>query len=249
VTKRNIEVDGPGPISRVVGRSLDWLEDTDERVELIFVLSTRIFWNLVAVVLGLIPNLLSLSRIVGTAWILVDSMQHGISLRHLVWAAVLGSTDWMDGKLARWLHIDGGFGAIFDPICDKGYVILLVLAAALDLNKPYVTGVGISMLFAETIIGVQALFQKFGRYKFTAEVAMDGKKGIAFRMLACGLAFMSAVFPGSHDFLLVMAAISATTGMGFGIVAFMNYRWQYTAHKNSVLLVSGHEVVPPPPAH
>jgi cardiolipin synthase len=65
-----------------------------------------------------VPNLLTLSRLV-----LVPVVLRAIWTREfgwaLLWCAIAGSTDALDGFLARRLHARSRFGEYLDPIADK----------------------------------------------------------------------------------------------------------------------------------
>ncbi len=75
-----------------------------------------------------IPNLLSIIRLAGVPlflWLLLGPKEDG-------WAIVVlcasGVTDWLDGKLARWLNQMSRFGALLDPLADRLYTLATVVA-------------------------------------------------------------------------------------------------------------------------
>lgn len=65
-----------------------------------------------------IPNLLSFARLAVLPIIYVDLVA-GRHLRALVLLAVFGSTDWLDGYLARRLDQTSRLGILLDPISDR----------------------------------------------------------------------------------------------------------------------------------
>lgn len=72
-----------------------------------------------------VPNALSLARLLLIPvfiWLLLVEESAG-------WAFVVlfvsGVTDWLDGKLARWLGQSSRLGALLDPAADRLYVIVI----------------------------------------------------------------------------------------------------------------------------
>ena len=72
-----------------------------------------------------VPNALSLLRLLMIPlfiWLLLVEQSAG-------WAFVVlfvsGVTDWLDGKLARWLGQSSKLGALLDPAADRLYVIII----------------------------------------------------------------------------------------------------------------------------
>jgi cardiolipin synthase (CMP-forming) len=77
-----------------------------------------------------VPNLLSLLRLAGVPlflWLVLVARADGYAVLVL---AVSGITDWLDGKIARWLNQYSRIGELLDPTVDRLY-ILAALAAFL----------------------------------------------------------------------------------------------------------------------
>jgi len=75
-----------------------------------------------------IPNALSVLRLAGVPlflWLLLGPQEDG-------WAIVVfivsGITDWLDGKIARWLNQMSKFGAMLDPLADRLYTLAAMIA-------------------------------------------------------------------------------------------------------------------------
>ena len=73
-----------------------------------------------------VPNLLSLLRLAGVPlflWLLLGPKADG-------WAIVVltasGVTDWLDGKLARWLNQMSRLGPLLDPAADRLYTLATI---------------------------------------------------------------------------------------------------------------------------
>jgi cardiolipin synthase len=77
------------------------------------------------------PNALSVLRLFGVPlflWLLLGPHADGWALVILM---VSGFTDWLDGKLARWLDQGSRLGALLDPAADRLYIVAALVALAL----------------------------------------------------------------------------------------------------------------------
>ena len=78
-----------------------------------------------------LPNVLSVLRLLGVPlflWLLLGPEADGWALAVLI---VSGFTDWLDGKLARWLDQGSRLGALLDPAADRLYIVAALIALAL----------------------------------------------------------------------------------------------------------------------
>jgi CDP-diacylglycerol--glycerol-3-phosphate 3-phosphatidyltransferase len=78
-----------------------------------------------------LPNALSVLRLLGVPlflWLLLGPEADGWALVILM---VSGFTDWLDGKLARWLNQGSRLGALLDPAADRLYIVAALVALAL----------------------------------------------------------------------------------------------------------------------
>jgi cardiolipin synthase len=78
-----------------------------------------------------LPNALSVLRLFGVPlflWLLLGPHADGWAFAVL---AVSGLTDWLDGKLARWLDQGSRLGALLDPAADRLYIVAALVALAL----------------------------------------------------------------------------------------------------------------------
>ena len=78
-----------------------------------------------------VPNALSVLRLLGVPlflWLLLGPEADGWALVVLI---VSGFTDWLDGKLARWLNQGSRLGALLDPAADRLYIVAALIALAL----------------------------------------------------------------------------------------------------------------------
>lgn len=84
-----------------------------------------------------VPNALSVLRLAGVPlflWLLLGPQYDGWAV---VVLAVSGFTDWLDGKLARWLDQSSQLGALLDPLADRLYVLSTLLAFGLREIVPW----------------------------------------------------------------------------------------------------------------
>jgi len=64
-----------------------------------------------------IPNVICAIRLFGSIWLYVLAMQNRLVLFTCIFVA-LNLSDWIDGRLARWLHQRSDFGARLDSFAD-----------------------------------------------------------------------------------------------------------------------------------
>lgn len=75
-----------------------------------------------------VPNILSVVRLAGVPlflWLLLGPQYDLLALLVLV---VSGITDWLDGKLARWLDQSSRLGTLLDPAVDRLYTFTALVA-------------------------------------------------------------------------------------------------------------------------
>ncbi|MFB9728102.1 CDP-alcohol phosphatidyltransferase family protein [Haloechinothrix salitolerans] len=119
-----------------------------------------------------LPNLLSLLRLALVPvflWLLLGPREDGLAIAVLVFAGV---SDWLDGKLARWLDQMSKLGQLLDPAADRLYILALLIAFLLrDILPPWV----IAALVARELLLVLCVLA-LRRYRFSyPEVTYIGK--------------------------------------------------------------------------
>lgn len=75
-----------------------------------------------------VPNLLSLLRLALVPvflWLLLGPEEDGLAIAVLMFA---GFSDWLDGKLARWLNQMSRLGQLLDPAADRLYILAILIA-------------------------------------------------------------------------------------------------------------------------
>ncbi|MGH3939904.1 MAG: CDP-alcohol phosphatidyltransferase family protein [Pseudonocardiaceae bacterium] len=84
-----------------------------------------------------VPNGLSLLRLAGVPlflWLLLGPRHDLLAVLVLV---LSGFTDWLDGKLARWLDQSSRLGEILDPAVDRLYTLSTLLAFGIREILPW----------------------------------------------------------------------------------------------------------------
>jgi len=75
-----------------------------------------------------VPNILSLLRLLGVPVFLWLLLGPHADVAALVVLAASGASDWLDGKLARWLHQASRIGVLLDPAADRLYILATLTA-------------------------------------------------------------------------------------------------------------------------
>lgn len=130
---------GPSAAARVPAAALPRVTDREE-------LPDRV-WTL--------PNALSVLRLLGVPlflWLLLGPEADGWAFAVLAFS---GFTDWLDGKLARWLNQGSRLGALLDPAADRLYIISTLVALALREIVP--VWVVALLLGRELVLGIMLL--------------------------------------------------------------------------------------------
>ncbi|MCR3753278.1 CDP-alcohol phosphatidyltransferase family protein [Lentzea californiensis] len=99
-----------------------------------------------------IPNLLSVLRLAGVPlflYLLLGPREDGWALLILMFA---GFSDWLDGKLARWLDQMSNLGALLDPAADRLYVFCTLLAFVIRDIVPL--WIALVLVGREVVVGI-----------------------------------------------------------------------------------------------
>jgi cardiolipin synthase len=119
-----------------------------------------------------VPNVLSVLRLLGVPlflYLLLGPKADGWAIVVLVAA---GLSDWLDGKLARWLDQTSKLGTLLDPAADRLYIFATLLAFVLrDIIPLWLAGV---LVAREVLVGVCLLILR-GRGYGPFEVSYLGK--------------------------------------------------------------------------
>jgi CDP-diacylglycerol--glycerol-3-phosphate 3-phosphatidyltransferase len=164
-----------------------------------------------------LPNALSLLRLLGVPlflWLLLGPEADGWAVAVLM---VSGFTDWLDGKLARWLNQSSKLGALLDPAADRLYIVSTLVALALrDIVPVWVVAL---LLGRELLLGVMLLVLR--RYGYPPlQVHYLGKAATLLLLYA---------FPG-----LLLA-----DGTGWLATAIEPFAWAFTIWGTVLYVLAG----------
>jgi cardiolipin synthase len=109
-----------------------------------------------------IPNVLSLLRLAGVPLFLWLLLGPRLDVLALVVLVVSGVTDWLDGKLARWLDQSSRLGALLDPAVDRLYVFATIVAFVVRGIVPW--WVAAVLVARDLVLGVCLLALRRSRY-------------------------------------------------------------------------------------
>lgn len=159
-----------------------------------------------------IPNILSFVRLLSVAvfgWLIVAGLD--------VWAVALlvvfGATDWLDGYLARRLNQRTALGARLDPVADRLYILMAIVALFLRGIIPWWL---VAVLVARDVMLVLLVpvLRRTGRVALPVNTV--GKAATMFLLVAFPLILL-----GAEESLAVTAAWWA--GWTFAVVGTVLY--------------------------
>jgi cardiolipin synthase len=164
-----------------------------------------------------LPNALSVLRLLGVPlflWLLLGPEADGWAVGVLMFS---GFTDWLDGKLARWLDQSSRLGALLDPAADRLYIVSTLIALALREIVP--VWVVAALIGREFVLGVALLVLR--RYGYPPlQVHYLGKAATLLLLYA---------FPG-----LLLA-----DGAGWLATAIEPFAWAFTIWGTALYLLAG----------
>jgi cardiolipin synthase len=135
-----------------------------------------------------VPNVLSILRLAGVPlflWLLLGPQEDGWALAVLVFSAL---TDWLDGKLARWLNQMSRLGQLLDPAADRLYIFATLVAFLVREIVPW--WLVVALLGRELVVGVCLLVLR-GNGFAPPEVSYLGKSATFNLMYAFPLLLLT----------------------------------------------------------
>lgn len=159
-----------------------------------------------------LPNLFTLARLLCIplfVWLLFGRENRAGAAWLL---AALGSTDWVDGWLARRLDQATEFGALFDPVVDRLLFFVAIPAMMIDGSVPLVVA-GL-VLARELVVSVFAIVLSIHDAE-RLEVTSEGKTGTFLLMFAFPM-FLGAQSTLSYAGLLAwLVWVFAVPGLAY----------------------------------
>jgi CDP-diacylglycerol--glycerol-3-phosphate 3-phosphatidyltransferase len=167
-----------------------------------------------------VPNVLTVIRLVGSPFFIVAALA-GSQEACLTLFAVLWLTDWLDGKLAKWLDQGSPFGARLDSIADATFYAAILIAAAILKWEM----IGREALWIIVGISSYAVSAAAGLYRFGRLPSYHTRMAKTTWFLA-GVAVV-AVFADWSVWPLRIAAISVViTNIEAVLIAFVLPEWR-----------------------
>ncbi len=162
-----------------------------------------------------VPNALSVLRLAGVPvflWLLLGPHDDLIALALLIFS---GFTDWLDGKLARWLNQMSRLGALLDPAADRLYIVATLVAFVLRGIVPW--WLAVILVAKDVVVGLCLPVLRRAGYA-PPEVHYVGK-GATFALL---YAFPLVLFAQGTS---IAATIARPIGYAFIIWGSVLYVW------------------------
>ncbi len=122
----------------------------------------------------------------------------------------LGSTDWVDGWVARRFGQQSSFGAVFDPTVDRGMFIVAVLAIVIDQSMPLWFAVAV-LIREISVAAAMVIATAFGMQRFS--VSIWGKRYTFLLMFAVPLMLLAADDGRGADLVSLVAWAFAIPGI------------------------------------
>jgi cardiolipin synthase len=167
-----------------------------------------------------VPNVITLVRLLCVpvfVWLLADDEL--LAAAGLL--AVLGTTDWVDGWVARRFDQGSDLGKVFDPVADR--ILLLVAGVALIVQGSVPLVVGILVLAREVLVSVAVLALAAAGAR-RIDVQWVGKAGTLALMFAFPLyLWADAIHGTASDIVLAAAWFMAICGLAFSYYAALTY--------------------------
>ncbi len=168
--------------------------------------------------LATVPNLITFVRLLLIpvfVWLLFARDDRGSAAWLL---ALLGSTDWVDGWVARRFAQVSEFGKLFDPAVDRLMFLVAIPCLLIDGSVPIV--VAVLALLREAIVAVAALvLAKAGVGRF--DVTWEGKTGAFLLMFAFPLFLGSRSTLSYADWLGPLAWLFAVPGLAYSYFSLL----------------------------
>ncbi|MGI8752404.1 MAG: CDP-alcohol phosphatidyltransferase family protein [Acidimicrobiales bacterium] len=169
-----------------------------------------------------LPNVVTTLRLVLVpvfVWLLVQP-HHRDWFAAAVLLAALGSTDWVDGQLARRLDQVTTLGKVLDPTADR--VLLATAAIGILAVGAIPVPVAVIALSREGVVAVAAVGLALAGVR-RIDVTLVGKAGAFGLMCAFPLFLAGHSTIGWHHTALVLAWIATVIGLVLGWVSILVY--------------------------
>ncbi len=165
-----------------------------------------------------LPNLITIVRFLGVTvfvWF-ITQQRYGAAVLTLV---LVGSTDWVDGYVARRFNQVSVVGKWLDPVADRTALIVIAVTFVVDGLAP--AWLLWTLLVPDVILIINALV--LFRGPLHLPVVIVGKIRTALLLLGAPLLLLHRVDGFGQDWILVVAQGLLAAGCGLHLVAFYAY--------------------------
>jgi cardiolipin synthase (CMP-forming) len=166
-----------------------------------------------------LPNVISLARL-GCAPVFVWLLATDEPVAAAILLAVLGTSDWVDGWIARRFDQGSELGKVLDPVADRILLIVAGVALVVDGAVPLVVGVLVLAREAVVSVAVVALGLLGAR---RIDVQWAGKAGTLALMCSFPLFLLADTIDRGHDVALAGAWTFAVVGLACSYYAAVTY--------------------------
>ncbi|MGH9023606.1 MAG: CDP-alcohol phosphatidyltransferase family protein [Acidimicrobiia bacterium] len=167
-----------------------------------------------------IPNAITLSRLGAVPWLLWLLFRKRDRQAAAILLTVLGTTDWVDGYVARRLGQVSELGKILDPTADR--VLLGVAVTALLVDGSLPPSLAWAALTREAVVAASALALAAAGAR-RIDVQWSGKAGTLSLCFALPFFLASAVDNPDVRIQRLVAWIFGLAGLGFGYHSAYTY--------------------------
>jgi len=169
-----------------------------------------------------LPNVVTTPRLVLVPWFVWLLLQphHRDWFPAAVLLAALGTTDWLDGQLARRLDQVTKLGKVLDPVADRVLLATAVIGILAVGDVPVPIAV-IAMAREGLVAGATVALAMAGARRI--DVTLVGKAGTFGLMLAFPLFLAGHSTISWHHTALVLAWVAALIGLALGWVSVVLY--------------------------
>lgn len=168
-----------------------------------------------------VPNVLTVVRFLGVPlfmWLVLAQKEYGWAV---VVLAVMGSTDWVDGYVARRFDQASKLGRVLDPAADR--LALIAVAVTLVLAGVVLWWYLAALLVPDLVLGISSLF--YFRSHPDLPVSRVGKVRTALLLAGTPLLVLSKLaIPGAAAYAVIAWILLALGLVGHWIAAVNYFR-------------------------
>lgn len=178
-----------------------------------------------------VPNLVSFVRLAAIPYFWWVTLGLGDIPQAALLIFVIGSTDWIDGYLARRLNQETELGKFLDPLADRLMIGSALIAGLIAGVVPLV--IGVPLLIREALVALGALY-----------LAVKGGGKLEVRSLGKTATFLlygaiPAFYLAEADVARDLFAPPAWIAGAMGLILYYVVAWQYAVDIRSVLAGGG----------